>query len=143
MHRFGYKDVYEELKAANSEPNFDRLENIMTLNPDVRDFFDNMLLWFEEVKGEVKSYYYISSFPYVQHRLHRALETAITLFSRRNSATKTCAFQKGYSSSRIMDSLCQILGISRSMPLVVVSHIHPAPQNSSTPSSVTWRSSPY
>ena len=143
LHRFGYKDVYEELMAANSGTNFHRLENIMTLNPDVHDFFDNMNLWFEEVKGEVRSSRYIQSSPYVQHCLHRELKTAIALFSPRIFATQTCAFQKGYSSSHVTDSLCQILGVSRSMQFVVVSHIYPARRNSSTRSSVTWRSSPY
>ena len=35
LHRFGYKDICEELGAATTATNLHRLENVLTLDPFV------------------------------------------------------------------------------------------------------------
>ena len=44
LGRFGYGQIRDELKGANIH----RLENILTLTPDVCAYFRRMDLWLEE-----------------------------------------------------------------------------------------------
>ncbi|KAI0658312.1 hypothetical protein C8Q70DRAFT_917783 [Cubamyces menziesii] len=56
LHRFGYKDICEELGAATTATNLHRLENILTLDPFVHQLFDMLHLWFEAVEGQPNVY---------------------------------------------------------------------------------------
>ena len=47
LKRFGYEDVYNELKANTSKMKPHRLDNIMTLDSIIHDRFDRMRLWLE------------------------------------------------------------------------------------------------
>ncbi len=50
LERFGYTGLEEHLRGVNIH----RLENVLTLEHNVRVFMDRMLLWFEEVEGKVR-----------------------------------------------------------------------------------------
>ena len=49
LTRFGYPVIQEELGG----PNIHRLENVLTLDKVVQDFFDQLHVWFEAVPNEV------------------------------------------------------------------------------------------
>lgn len=54
--QFGYEDVFEEF--GGSQSNAHRLENIVTLEPTLHDFFDNLELWFEATVGLVPGFHF-------------------------------------------------------------------------------------
>ncbi|KAH9912218.1 uncharacterized protein B0H18DRAFT_917894 [Fomitopsis serialis] len=56
LKRCGYEDVCNELKADTKETNLHRLENILTLEPSTRHYFDNMWLWLEGVPEKANHY---------------------------------------------------------------------------------------
>ncbi|RDX41752.1 hypothetical protein OH76DRAFT_1302753, partial [Lentinus brumalis] len=65
LERFGYTGLEEHLRGVNIH----RLENVLTLEHNVRVFMDRMLLWFEEVEGK-KDFYRIQVAPRVQQVAH-------------------------------------------------------------------------
>lgn len=52
MARFGYKNLPGDLNGNKIH----RLENVLTLDKSVHDFFDTLELWFEPVKGIPNTY---------------------------------------------------------------------------------------
>jgi hypothetical protein len=47
LERFGYELAFKKLNGSGIH----RLENVLTLNPIVRNFFDKLKLWLEPVEG--------------------------------------------------------------------------------------------
>ncbi|EJF60899.1 hypothetical protein DICSQDRAFT_106992 [Dichomitus squalens LYAD-421 SS1] len=56
LEQLGYEDVCAQLGGDAQGPWIHRLENVLTLDVAVHDRFDNMRLWFEEVRGEENRY---------------------------------------------------------------------------------------
>ncbi|PIL29686.1 hypothetical protein GSI_08124 [Ganoderma sinense ZZ0214-1] len=53
LEQFGYGDVCDQLKADAEGTNFHRMENVMTLDMVVNHWFDELMVWLEEVPGEI------------------------------------------------------------------------------------------
>ncbi|TFK82705.1 hypothetical protein K466DRAFT_556152 [Polyporus arcularius HHB13444] len=65
LKRFGYTGLEDQLRGVNIH----RLENVLTLEHNVRVFMDKMLLWFEEVQDK-EHFYRIEVAPRVQQVAH-------------------------------------------------------------------------
>nr|VWO99686.1 Lactoylglutathione lyase (EC (Glyoxalase I) [Ganoderma boninense] len=60
LERFGYTDVCAQLEpraGATEGADFHRMENILTLDMVIHHWFDDLMVWLEEVPGERDCYY--------------------------------------------------------------------------------------
>ncbi|KAH9829044.1 uncharacterized protein C8Q71DRAFT_718745 [Rhodofomes roseus] len=67
LQRFGYEDVYNELKADQKGTGIHRLNNILTLAPTIQGAFDDMELWLEAIPDKANHYRVVLA-PYLAHK---------------------------------------------------------------------------
>ena len=106
LDRFGYKTAFEELNGSGIH----RLENVLTLTPDVNIFFDTFWLWLEPVEvsnsaPRVNWGFELASSGYTQH-----LQTSYGSFSFYGSALEV---YRNIHNSGSRETSCSIASVSR------------------------------